>query len=308
MRVRAAAVALLVGLAAAGCASGRSSGATDSSTLIQVAAAQSVWGDIAAQLGGIQVRVTSITAGTSAEQRDFEPSAADIKTISGAQLFILDGAGFDPWADQAASAHPGVGRVELDAGNQVGVDPGGNPYIWDDPAYLESVADQITADYIQLRPGSTAYFQSQQQAFDSGTLAADEALIGRIKSAYSGTAVGGCDPVAVPLAAQLGLKLLTCAGYGHSAPGPVAEGVATAPAPGRQPAGAQVHAAQIKVYLYDTQDTGAAARAALADAEAAHIPVVPVSEAPAGADEPFQQWQAAQLEGIEHALATAAGR
>lgn len=280
-----------------GCGSARTTGATNSNTLIQVVAAQSVWGSIAAQLGGSEVRVTSVTAGSAADQRDFAPSAADLTAISGAQLFILNGAGYDPWADQAAAAHPGIGRLEVDAGDQVGVEPGGDPYLWEDPGYLATVARQITTDYIRLRPAQTTYFQQQEQSFESGPLAAAGALIGRIKASFHGTPVGASDPVAVPLAAQLGLTLSTPSGL-------LADGGAgSASAAQDRTAEAQIRAGQIKLFLYDTQDHSAAARAQLSAAEAAGVPVAAISEIPDPAGESVQQWLTGQFQNIRSALA-----
>jgi zinc/manganese transport system substrate-binding protein len=290
-----------VTFAAGGCASGPASTATDGSTLIQVAAAQSVWGDIAQQLGGSQVEVTSITTGATTDQRDFQPSAAELQVISGAQLFIIDGAGYDPWADQAAAAHPGIQRLELDAGDEVGIAPGGNPYLWDDPQYVSTVAQQITADYIQLRPSYTSYFQSQEQMFEAGTLAADSALISGIKAEYAGTPVGASDPVAIPLAAALGLNLLTSAQYLD------AGGAANGSQAAEQSAETQIRDHQIKVFVYDTEDHSPAVEAQLAAATAAQIPVAAVSETPEPAGDSFQQWQTEQLDSIKGALAEAAG-
>jgi zinc/manganese transport system substrate-binding protein len=266
----------------AGCSSPPPTQATDSGTVIQVVAAESVWGAVAAQIGGPQVHVTDITgtAAGAADPQTFQPDPADTKAIAGAQVFILNGAGLDPWANQAAAADPGVGRLDINVGNNVGVTPGQDPYLWFDSDYVDAAVQQIQQDFDQLRPGSTAYFAQQVGAFEQSAAATDESMAGIIEQQYKGKTVGTCPGMAQQVAAALELK-------------PVA---ATAP---------QITGKQVKVLLCDAQSADPAGRPLLAAAAAAKIPVVQLSPALAPAGTTFQAWLTAQLNEIDQALAHA---
>jgi zinc/manganese transport system substrate-binding protein len=262
----------------AGCQGSTSSPATDSGTPIQVVAAEGIWGDIAGQIGGTQVHVTTILGSATTDPGGYQPTAAETKVIGSAQVFILTGAGLDPWANQAAGADPGIGRLDVNVGNEVGVAPGGDPYLWYNPAYVRTAARQIEADFITLRPQQTTYFQQQEESFEQGALNADQALISTISTRYGGTKVGACTELGSAFAAQLGLK------------------------PDNPVTAAQISGREVRLLLCDAQKPGPGAQALLTAAATAGIPVIMLSESlePAGAT--YQQWLSGQLQAVEQAL------
>src|SRR5437764_2068433 len=124
---------------------------------IQVVAAENSWGSIAAQLGGDRVHVTSVIANPATDPHDYEPTAADARTLAGAKLVLVNGIGYDPWADKLLAANPVGGRVELDVGKLVGVKAGGNPHRWYSPGDVQKVIAAIVRDYTKLAPRDAAY-------------------------------------------------------------------------------------------------------------------------------------------------------
>jgi hypothetical protein len=107
------------------------------------------------QLGGSRVRAVSIISvpiGHTADPRSYRPTVADRDVFSSAQLLILNGAGYDPWAGELANSAPGIRRAELNIGDNVGVSPGGNPYLWYDPGYVQEAAALIVGDYARIDP------------------------------------------------------------------------------------------------------------------------------------------------------------
>ncbi|MDA1095791.1 MAG: metal ABC transporter substrate-binding protein, partial [Chloroflexi bacterium] len=54
----------------------------------------------AGRIGGAGVDVINLVP-PGVEGHDFEPSAADIRAISNADLVLYNGAGFEPWLDRA---------------------------------------------------------------------------------------------------------------------------------------------------------------------------------------------------------------
>src|SRR5689334_19065354 len=112
---------------------------------IQVVASVSAWGNILAQLGGSRVHQTSIISNPAIDPHVYEPSPADARAIATAKLFVENGIGYDPWADQAVRADPEPGRTVLDVGQVTGIQPGGNPHRWYSPGDVAKVADAITA-------------------------------------------------------------------------------------------------------------------------------------------------------------------
>src|SRR3954447_18580654 len=92
--------------------------------VLQVVAAENFWGSIASQLGGSRVRVTSVITSPSTDPHDYEPTAADARTVAGARMVIVNGIGYDPWAERLIAANPVSGRIVLNVGDLVGIQRG----------------------------------------------------------------------------------------------------------------------------------------------------------------------------------------
>ncbi len=106
-------------------------------------AAENFWGSIAQQLGGGHVHVKSIIDNPAADPHDYEPTAADGRAVATARYTIVNGIGYDAWANKLLSANPGSDRTELKVGDLVGVRPGGNPHRWYAPADVHKVIEKI---------------------------------------------------------------------------------------------------------------------------------------------------------------------
>ena len=187
--------------------------ATSGGSGVQVVAAENFWGSIAAQLGGNRVHVTSVITSPATDPHDYEPTAADARTMAGAQLAIVNGIGYDPWADKLIAANPVSGRVVLTVGDLVGVKPGGNPHRWYSPGDVQKVIAQIVRDYTKLDPKGGAYYKQQTARFETRGLARYKRLIAMIKRKYHGVPVGASESIFALLAPALGLKLVTPARF-----------------------------------------------------------------------------------------------
>src|SRR4051794_38830465 len=164
----------------------RTGGATAGGGGLQVVAAENFWGSIASQLGGSRVHVTSVITSPATDPHDYEPTALDARTMAGAQLAIVNGAGYDPWAGKLIAANPVKGRVVLTIGDLVGVAAGGNPHLWYSPRNVQQVIDAIVRDYTRLDPKGAAYFKRQKQRFETHGLGRYKHLIATIDRKYHG--------------------------------------------------------------------------------------------------------------------------
>src|SRR5438270_6974971 len=303
MRTRGLLVVVVLALAGGACSSGRSSTATSTGGRLTVVAAENFWGSIAAQLGGDRVTVKSIIDNPDTDPHDYEPTAADGRTVASARYAIVNGVGYDPWSSKLLSANPVSGRVVLNVGDLVGVKPGGNPHRWYSPPDVRKVIDQITSDYKRLAPADAAYFDQQKTAFTSTGLARYNSVIGEIKAKYAGTPVGASESIFSPLADALGLDLLTPASF----LGAISEG-GEPTAADKATCDTQIKGHQIKVYVFNSQNSTPDVKAQVDLAKSVGIPVASVTETLTPATASFQDWQADELQGLQRALASATGR
>jgi|HubBroStandDraft_6_1064221.scaffolds.fasta_scaffold478983_2 zinc/manganese transport system substrate-binding protein len=295
-------VAICAGLPLAGCGSAEPN-AESSSAKLRVVAAENFWGSIAAQLGGQNVEVRSIIVNPNTDPHSYEPTAADARTMAGAQMTIVNGIGYDEWASHLLSANPNTGRVRLDVGTLLGYRQGDNPHQWYSPAHVHAVVDQIVADYDRLRPADAGYFAERRSTFETVGLARYNALIQQIRARYSGVPVGYSESIFQPLGEALGLKLLTPYSFAKA----IAEGTEVS-AHDKQTVDAQASNRQIEVWVFNSQNVTPDVQRVNELARAAHIPIATVTETLSPASDSFQEWQVAELEQLRRALREATGR
>ena len=274
-----------------------------SGTKITVVAAENFWGSIASQLGGEHATVTSVINNPDADPHDYEPTPADGRTIASAQYAIVNGIGYDPWAPKLVDANPNPQRTVLNVGDLVGVQEGGNPHRWYSPDDVHKVIEQISADYKKIDPADAAYFDQQKQTFETQTLAPYNQLVSDIKAKYAGTPIGASESIVTPLAEGLGLKMLTPESFLDA----ISEG-SDPTAADKATIDTQIKDKQIKLYVYNSQNSTPDVQAQIDEAKAAGIPVTTVTETPEPGNATFQDWQAKQMQGIEQALAQATGK
>ena len=290
---------ILGALAIAGCGAT----ATGDSGGVRIVAAENFWGSIAAQLGGDKAGVQSIISNPAEDPHSYEPTAQDARTLATAQLAIVNGVGYDPWAPKLIAANPTSGRTVLTVGDLFGLKDGDNPHRWYDPAEVEAVANAITADLQKLDPQDADYFDQRRKAFETKDLAGYHQLIGQIKRRFAGTPVGASESIFGLQAPALGLKLVTPDSFMKA----ISEG-SEVTAQDTLTTQRQLRDGEVKVWVYNSQNATPAVQRLNALARERRIPVATITETltPAGAS--FEQWQVAQLRRIEQALHAATGR
>jgi zinc/manganese transport system substrate-binding protein len=289
-------VGLAMAAAVTGCATTPPASGGKSSK-ITVVAAENTWGSIAAQLGGNRVAVTSIVNNPNTDPHDYEPTPADARTFAGANLAIVNGIGYDAWASQLLAANPSPQRTVLNVGDTLHVPDSGNPHQWYSPTNVDTIINQITSDYQKIDPADSGYFAQQKQHYESVDLSQYHQLASEIKTRYATTPIGASESIVSPLAADLGLNLLTPSSYLDA----ISEG-SEPTAQDKITADNQIKTRQIKVFVLNTQNSTPDVQALANEAAAAHIPVVQVTETPTPGNATFQAWQTSQLRALANAL------
>lgn len=304
MRIHAAAVALsAAALVLAGCSTSSSADESGGGQVIEAAASINAWGSIVSQLGGSRVHTTSIISSPDTDPHDYEPTPKDARTIARARLFVENGIGYDSWAAKAVAANPDSGRTVLDVATLVGVAAGGNPHRWYSPSDVDKVADEVTADLKKLDPPDAGYFTRERKKLDTTGLATYHRLVAEIRQRYAGTPIGASESIVTPLADALGLNLLTPPSFLKA----VSEGTDPS-ARDKATIDRQISGKQIKVYVFNSQNSTPDVSTQVSAAKRAGIPVSTVTETLSPAGSSFQDWQSAQLRSLESALHRATGR
>jgi zinc/manganese transport system substrate-binding protein len=301
--VAVAAILGCFGLLAAGCSAGSRDPTTGApTTTLNIVAAENFWGSIVSQLAGRAGHVTSIVTDPNADPHNYESSSNDARAVADANYVVVNGAGYDAWAQELIGGNPNAQRKVLTVANLLGRKDGDNPHFWYNPTYVITVANQLTADLKSLDPADSAYFDAQRAAFGVA-LAPYDARLSAIKSQFAGTPVASTESIFVYLATYLGLKVLSPPAFMNA----VAEGN-DPPAPSVVAFQDLLASKQVRVLVFNEQTSTVVTTNLKTMAAHQGIPVVGVTETIQPPGTRFEDWMVSELTALQTALQDAAPR
>lgn len=290
-------VAALLVVCAVGCVacSGAASGRTSSGQL-KVVAAENFWGNLAAQIGGSHVAVTSLINSPDADPHLFESDTRDGLAVSTAAVVIVNGANYDPFMVRLMNAAPSSHRhlVRVSSVLHVtGSDP--NPHLWYDAPRIPLVVRAIANALVAADPANAAAYRAGATR-TVRALRPLERAVQALKAADTGDPVAYTERVPGYLLADAGLRVLTPTGFARS----IEDG--TDPSPSDVDAmRALITSRSIRVLLYNEQATSPVTAQLQSLARSNGVAVVPVTETmPAHQD--FESWQLSQVRNLTAAL------
>jgi zinc/manganese transport system substrate-binding protein len=294
-----AGVIALLALMMPACGSAASSSSTGSEPPgqhLNVVAGENFWGSVAIQLGGSQVTVRSVVTDPNADPHDYQSDTSTARAFATADYVILNGAGYDAWADKLLSANPSSRRKVFTVADLLGRKEGDNPHFWYSPDDVVRVADRIASDLRSIDSADSDYFTAQRSAFTTA-LGPYLSRISAIRTKFTGQKVAATETIFQYMANALGLVLVSPPEFMEA----VAEG--NDPPAGSVAAFQQaITARQATVLVYNVQTSTDVTNTIKQMAVQQGIPVVAVSETlqPPGAS--FQEWQLGQLNALYNAL------
>ena len=262
---------------------------------IAIVAAENFYGDVAQQIGGDRVSVTSILSSPDQDPHLFETSPSIVRKLAAAQIVIQNGLDYDPWMTALLKAAPKAGRIVIVAADLMHKKAGDNPHLWYDPALMPVVAKALTAALAAADPSHADNYNSRLKSF-LASLQPLDAEIASIRNKYEGAPVTATEPVFGYMAAALHLTMLN-------------QRFQLAVMNNTEPSVSEVagfekdlerHDARVLFFNKQASDNLVQHMVDLADKS--HVPVVGVTETIPPALS-YQDWMLRQLEMTENALA-----
>jgi len=261
---------------------------------IAVVAAENFYGDVAEQVGGSAVKVTSILTNPDQDPHLFEASASTARDLAAARIVIYNGADYDPWMSKLLSASRATGRITIEVAKLVGKKAGDNPHLWYDPATMPAVAKALAAQLAKLDPDHRSDYDARRDAFDASLKPINE-KIAALRQRYAGTAITATEPVAGYMAEAIHLKVRN-------------PRFQLAIMNNTEPSASEIAAFQkdlktrtVKVLLYNSQTSEELTEKMRSIAKDSGVPIVGVTETePEG--KKYQDWILSELAELETGL------
>ena len=262
---------------------------------IAIVAAENFYGDVAQQIGGDRVSVTSILSSPDQDPHLFETSPSILRKLAAAQIVIQNGLDYDPWMAALLKAAPKAGRIVIVAADLMHKKAGDNPHLWYDPALMPVVAKALTAALAAADPSHADDYNSRLKSF-LASLQPLDAEIASIRNKYEGAPVTATEPVFGYMAAALHLTMLN-------------QGFQLAVMNNTEPSVSEVAGFEkdlerhdARVLFFNKQASDNLVQHMVDLAHKSHVPVVGVTETIPPALS-YQDWMLRQLEMTENALA-----
>ncbi len=265
---------------------------------IAVVAAENEYGNVAAQIGGKDVSVTSIESNPNTDPHTYEVSPSVAQEVASADLVIQNGIGYDAYITKIESASSNPARKVLNVQHLLGLPDGtANPHLWYDPTTMPKVANALAADYATLKPADASYFRANAAAFIQSLQPWVQSLAA-FKAQYAGAPVATTEPVADYMLQAAGAENLTPFRFQLN----VMNGVDPSP----QDVTLQTSLLtqhRVKVLIYNQQVTDTLTQSFITAAQSAHVPVVGVYETMPTPGFTYQSWMLAEVAALQKAVA-----
>lgn len=112
--------------------------------------------EFASRVGGDRVDVSSLVA-AGVEPHDWEPTPQDRLRVQSADMLVINGGGFESWADDLEA------KVVVDTSQ--GIDHGVNPHLWLDPMFAKHQVEKIRDALVAADPVNADYYKGNANSF-----------------------------------------------------------------------------------------------------------------------------------------------
>ena len=129
---------------------------------LRVVASFSILADMAREVGGDAVDVTALV-GPDGDAHVFEPTPADVKRLSNADLVIVNGLRFEGWIERLVQVSGFRGPMVV-ASNGITtrlLGPAPDPHAWQSLANARRYVDNIRAALVAARPSHAAHIEQR---------------------------------------------------------------------------------------------------------------------------------------------------
>jgi len=262
---------------------------------LTVVAAENFYGDLAQQIGGPAVQVTSILTNPNQDPHSFEASPSTARAIADAGLVVYSGADYDPWVANLLAASTAPERKVIVVADLVQRKSGDNPHLWYDPATMPALAKALAAELAGRDPAHRQDYESRLQTF-LASLEPMNRKIAELRQKYAGQPVTATEPVFRYMSDALGLDM-------RNQPFQIAVMNNTEPSASQIAAFEKdLKARAVKALFYNSQVTDDLTARLQKIAQDSGVPIVGVSETePPGMT--YQAWMGGQLDATGKALA-----
>lgn len=184
----------------------RGNSSSSSNQKITIVASTDFYAEIAKTVVGEHGTATAIIKDANVSPEDYEPTTTVAKKISGADIVLANGLGYDAWLNKLAktSKNTKLIRVGEDVLNKK---TGVNPHLWNDPETMSKTANYLATELGKKDPKNRDYYKKNAKKYVASLKPVND-LITKISKKADGQTVAQTEPVFEYMLDALGYKIM----------------------------------------------------------------------------------------------------
>ncbi len=243
--------------------------------------------------------MTSIVSDPNTDPHEYESDTSNARAMADASFVIINGAGYDTWAQFLIQASNTPGQVVLNVQLLLKQSIDANPHFWYSPYYVNDTVSAMYRDLVSIDPGDSSYFRQQYAALNASLWSSFMMQEGIIRRQFGGAPVASTESIFLYMANATGLNVITPPAFMKA----VAEG--------NDPSAQDVASFEdqlnggnstVRVLVYNEQTVTPLTQNLLALAAKNEIPYVRISETIQPPNFTFQAWMQGEVGQLQNAL------
>ncbi|KGB49814.1 metal ABC transporter substrate-binding protein [Leuconostoc mesenteroides P45] len=184
----------------------RGNSSSSSNQKITIVASTDFYAEIAKTVVGEHGTATAIIKDANVSPEDYEPTTTVAKKVSGADIVLANGLGYDAWLNKLAktSKNTKLIRVGEDVLNKK---TGVNPHLWNDPETMSKTANYLATELGKKDPKNRDYYKKNAKKYLASLKPVND-LITKISKKADGQTVAQTEPVFEYMLDALGYKIM----------------------------------------------------------------------------------------------------
>lgn len=179
---------------------------SSSNQKINIVASTDFYAEIAKTVVGEHGTATAIIKDANVSPEDYEPTTTVAKKVSGADIVLANGLGYDSWLNKLAktSKNTKLVRIGEDVLNKKA---GVNPHLWNDPETMSKTANYLATELGKKDPKNRDYYKENAKKYVASLKPVND-LITKISKKADGQTVAQTEPVFEYMLDDLGYKIM----------------------------------------------------------------------------------------------------
>ncbi|MEX0379894.1 zinc ABC transporter substrate-binding protein [Leuconostoc sp. MS02] len=200
------AILAIIIIAVVGFAAFKGHSPKQNTTKINIVASTDFYAELAQTVVGSHGTATAIINDPNVSPEDYEPTTAVAKKVSGADIALANGLGYDSWLNKLAQTSKNTQLIRIGE-NVLKEKSGINPHLWNNPETMTKTAQYLADDLSKQDPTHKTAYQANAKKYIASLKPVTD-LVSQLKQQAKNQSVAQTEPVFEYMLTALGYKVM----------------------------------------------------------------------------------------------------